>query len=146
MKHIKSISLKLFIAVILCFSLVGCREKKPALQDGVYVMDVISENSSLAPTLSINTKEKTFTFTYDVLSSYLPYGTYTVKDSLLTCKTDDGIFTYTFNIEDDNTLSFVDNPNCNMTTIESGIKVTTGKKFILNNEYSRAPSSTTTTK
>ncbi len=41
-------------------------------------------------------KDSTFTFSYSVLSSYLPYGTYEQKDNILTAKTDDGRYHYQF--------------------------------------------------
>ncbi len=44
-------------------------------------------------------------FNYSLLSSYIPYGTYSVEGETLVMKTDDGRFTYTFRVGED-TLIF----------------------------------------
>ncbi len=44
-------------------------------------------------------------FNYSLLSSYIPYGTYTVENNKLVMKTDDGRFTYAFDVDGD-TLVF----------------------------------------
>lgn len=44
-------------------------------------------------------------FNYSLLSSYIPYGTYTVDRGKIVMKTDDGRFTYTFKVDGD-TLVF----------------------------------------
>lgn len=41
-------------------------------------------------------------FNYSLLSSYIPYGTYTADNGKLVMKTDDGRFTYTFKVDGDN--------------------------------------------
>lgn len=44
-------------------------------------------------------------FNYSLLSSYIPYGTYTLENNKLVMKTDDGRFTYAFDVDGD-TLVF----------------------------------------
>lgn len=58
------------------------------------------------PQLILNDEEKTFSFSYDVLSSYLAVGTYTESNGQLELKTDDGKYHYIFDIIDENTLKF----------------------------------------
>lgn len=52
-------------------------------------------------------KKGRFSFSYDVLSSYMPYGTYEIKDGKLICSTDDGLYHYVFKIGEDNTMIFM---------------------------------------
>lgn len=49
--------------------------------------------------------ENKMMFNYSLLSSYIPYGTYTAENGKLVMKTDDGRFTYTFKVDGD-TLVF----------------------------------------
>lgn len=49
--------------------------------------------------------ETDFQFIYSYFSSYLPYGKYTIEDDTLILKTNDGLYTYTFQIDGD-TLIF----------------------------------------
>ena len=57
-------------------------------------------------TLSKDGQYGRFTFSYDVLSSYLPIGTAVRSGDRIVCRTDDGAFQYTFTIKDENTLIF----------------------------------------
>lgn len=50
--------------------------------------------------------DKTFSFSYDVLSSYLNHDTYAEDDGQLVLNTDDGKYQYTFEIIEDYTLRF----------------------------------------
>ncbi len=47
-----------------------------------------------------------FSFSYDPLSSYLSVGTFEKNEDLLTCRTSDGKYTYSFLVRDDTTLVF----------------------------------------
>lgn len=53
------------------------------------------EQYPLVPSLRLG-DDGTFTFSYSVISSYLPYGTYERKDNILTASTDDGKYHYQF--------------------------------------------------
>ena len=65
-----------------------------------------AESGKTVPTLTLNRSDNSFSFTFDPLSSYLSYGTYERKNSKIICKTDDGQYTYVFNITDEATLVF----------------------------------------
>ena len=65
-----------------------------------------AESGKTVPTLTLNRTDNSFSFTFDPLSSYLSYGTYERKNSKIICKTDDGQYTYVFNITDEATLVF----------------------------------------
>lgn len=57
------------------------------------------------PTLILNSNY-TFQFSYDMLSSYLPYGTFEKTEDKIVCRTVDGLYTYTFDIIAPEKLSF----------------------------------------
>ena len=40
--------------------------------------------------------DNTFSFRSSILSSYYAHGKFTIEDDILTCKTDDGLYTYVF--------------------------------------------------
>ena len=50
----------------------------------------------ISPTLSLNFKDNTFRFNYSAFSSYIPMGSFTIKNDRLIAKTDDGKCTYVF--------------------------------------------------
>ena len=56
--------------------------------------------------VTLNPDERSFSFSESSLSSYLGYGTYTVEDNCLVLRTDDGIYTYKFEIVGDGYLSY----------------------------------------
>ena len=83
-------------------------KSQPTLKEYELVVDETSgESKATIPSLTINTSDKTFNFTYDPFSSYLSVGTYEITDSTLTASTDDGERIYIFNIVNDNTLKFI---------------------------------------
>lgn len=53
------------------------------------------------PTIHLNFEDKSFSFSYNALSSYLPMGTYEMTDKKLVLKTDGGKETYFFNRRDE---------------------------------------------
>ena len=64
------------------------------------------ENRGSVLTLSQDAQGGRFSYCYDMLSSYLPGGTAVRSGDRIVCRTDDGVFQYTFLIEDENTLLF----------------------------------------
>ena len=83
-------------------------KNQPTQKEYELVVDETSgESKATIPSLTINTSDKTFSFTYDPFSSYLSVGTYEITDSTLAASTDDGERTYIFNIVNDNTLKFI---------------------------------------
>lgn len=67
---------------------------------GTYCM-VGSEDGRVKPRLSIDAEEKSFVFSVDPLSSYLPVGSYTyhVQDGKLKGETEDGLYHITFEVD-----------------------------------------------
>lgn len=48
------------------------------------------------PKLLLQPVDQTFSFGWSAFSSYLAFGTYTLEDDILTCKTTDGLYTFVF--------------------------------------------------
>lgn len=57
-----------------------------------------SDDSPLIPCLTLS-DDGTFTFSYDLLSSYLSCGTYTIENGRLMARTDDGLHHFVFQAE-----------------------------------------------
>lgn len=62
---------------------------------------------AVLPTLTLDTEKKTFCFVYNLLSSYMPSGSYIEKNNKIILTTDGGQFHYTFERGSKNTLCFV---------------------------------------
>lgn len=63
------------------------------------------DNKESSAILMLN-DDGTFSFSYDVLSSYLPYGKFELTKEKLICKTIDDMYLYTFDVVDDYTVKF----------------------------------------
>ena len=80
-----------------------------------------AESGKTVPTLTLNRTDNSFSFTFDPLSSYLSYGTYERANGKIICKTDDGQYTYVFNITDEATLVFDKKSSSPVTVTDSKI-------------------------
>ncbi|MDD3369870.1 MAG: hypothetical protein PHP50_13490 [Lachnospiraceae bacterium] len=94
-------------------------------------MESAEDEAGYAPSISFDTKEKTFVFSYDFLSSYSNYGTYLIQDDEVIATTSDGKYTYTFKIVDDDTISFVEEKSDSTTTVE-GIRAVPDEAIFVN--------------
>lgn len=74
---------------------------------GTYITkyDSIDGLNNIGPSLYL-AQNNQFVFTYNILSSYLGVGTYTMEDQIVTANTDDGKYTYVFHILEDGSLLF----------------------------------------
>ena len=99
----------LMICIIVITACAKQDEKNHSTQKKyVLAVDEISkESSAILPSLTLNTTDKTFSFSYDALSSYLSVGTYEMNNGILTAKTGDGNRTYIFSTVDDNAFKFI---------------------------------------
>jgi hypothetical protein len=61
---------------------------------------VVEDEPGIVPAISFNLKNNTFTFTFDILSSYLNAGTITIDNGKVVGITDDDKYTYVFEIVD----------------------------------------------
>lgn len=92
---------------------------------------VSEEEEMFLPCLGLDREEETFSFGFDILSSYLSCGTYEIKDDVLTAVTDDGMYQYRFKVIDENTLEFMQEGSSEVKLIneEMGISVRDGAIF-----------------
>lgn len=86
-----------------------------------YVMD-IDDEIIFKPSLFLDKKNKTFTFSYDPLSSYLSYGHYEEADNIIYCLTDDLKYNYVFEIIDEQTLSFKEEESSPLNFIDNTLE------------------------
>lgn len=148
MKKLKK-SLSLILTILL---LAGCTQKTDTADTSAAETSVIkaletnefmepAENNTklyllktdaeeFIPQLILNDEEKTFSFSYDVLSSYLAVGTYTESNGQLELKTDDGKYHYTFDIVDENTLKFNQESSSDVNG-GLGAEIADGAEFII---------------
>lgn len=113
-----------FITVLFCILiLMACNKSDTSvITSGSYKMELSQEqqnNEKIAPTISIDTKQKSFIFCYDVLSSYMNIGKYEINDNILTCTTSDNKYHYVFEIIDENTLCFVEEQSSKITIFDT---------------------------
>lgn len=64
--------------------------------DSMETFIYVDSHEPISPTLSLNHTEGTFSFSYSGFSSYLPRGKFKSNKDGIICKTDDGLYTYTF--------------------------------------------------
>lgn len=113
-----------FITVLFCILiLMACNKSDTSvITSGSYTMGLSQEqqnNEKIAPTISIDTKQKSFIFCYDVLSSYMNIGKYEINDNILTCITSNNKYHYVFEIIDENTLCFVEEQSSKITIFDT---------------------------
>lgn len=75
-------------------------------QNDTIVYKYKNKNEPLDLTLTLNKKDSSFHFLYSCLSSYYAIGKYERTAERLMLRTDDGLYTYVFDIEDENTVRF----------------------------------------
>ncbi len=105
--------------------------------DKVYTLSVESTTLSgvFLPKLSINTNDGTFTFVYDLLSSYLPAGTFEIQNGKLIADTLDGMYRYVFNVVNDNELRFneKESDKIKVTNEDLSYEIAHGSSFLIGN-------------
>lgn len=123
------------IVILLFLLLISCISDKDKItvKDGTYVLEQIRTKSVVAPSVTID--KDNISFSYDLLSSYLAVGHYTIEKDLLTMKTNDENYTYVFEIYG-NQLIFKENKSSEVKLIdeEFGVKITNNSKFKLIDE------------
>ncbi|KAB1438460.1 hypothetical protein [Candidatus Galacturonibacter soehngenii] len=91
--------LLVFILLLLPLQLLACSTNKETsiIKEGTYVLEQSDSNQINVPTIMIEGNH--FTFSYDILSSYLSNGTYDLKENIATMTTEDGLYSYVFLVE-----------------------------------------------
>lgn len=102
--------------------LISCKSNHDtdAIKNGTYIMEYETAEAIFLPQVTIS--DDTFSFAYDLLSSYWPHGTYKVKDNKLILITDDDKFSYVFLIDGDN-LIFQKDESASVRLIDSRIGI-----------------------
>lgn len=109
MKKITKV-LAILMALTLMVSFTACgKNKKTGSGKGSSVVSadadffgkyVFAGSDAAHESIIVLGEDGSFTFTFSHLSSYVGYGQYTLKDDVLTLKTDDGQYHYTFKVVD----------------------------------------------
>jgi len=120
----------LIIMIALFLTACNSNNEKITVKVGTYVLEQTETESTFLP--YVNISDNDITFTYDFLSSYLPHGTYTIEDDILTMITDDNQYKYVFQVDGDK-LIFQKNKSSdvNLTDARFGISLTDNAIFKL---------------
>lgn len=120
---------KLVLCIMGLLLLAGCGTRPTAgLSEGTY--RALTEDGDLfSPAISFDLTHDTFTFSYDVLSSYLPTGSIEIKDDRVTAATGDGRYTYIFQIIDNDTIAFVQKGSAAVRPIMADSALADGTEF-----------------
>ena len=100
--------------------------------ESIKTYTLVSDETDLPlPTLTLDQEEGTFSFAYDVLSSYLAVGTYEINGDKVELTTEDGTFHYTFYSADEDTLRFSadESSDVQLTDNRIGAVITDGAVF-----------------
>ncbi len=85
----------------------------------------------MSPFIKFDTENNTFSFHYDYVSSYYAYGKFTVKSNTVFTETDDGKYTFIFEIKDDETIVFVQKGSSQINILdERAPQVSDGSEFV----------------
>ena len=106
--------MKRFIFVfgfLFALTLCGCSNVHYGLSSGTYIMEVEEDATDIMllarPQITFNAKNRTFTARASIASSYLAVGKYTIGNGYVTAKTNDGLYTYVFEIVDNDYIKFM---------------------------------------
>lgn len=97
---------KSFRAVYKLSAVEAAADATQAVWTGTEYRMTDAESGKTVPTLTLNRKDNSFSFTFDPLSSYLSYGTYEQVNGKIICETDDGQYKYVFKVTEEATLVF----------------------------------------
>ncbi len=101
-------------------------------KESIKTYTLVSDETDLPlPTLTLDQEGGTFSFAYDVLSSYLAVGTYEINGDKVELTTEDGTFHYTFYSADEDTLRFSadESSDVQLTDNRIGAVITDGAVF-----------------
>ena len=121
----------LLMVLILLF-LTACNSSNVliSVKDGTYVLEQTVATGAVLPKINISNGH--ITFTYDLLSSYMPVGTYTIDGNILTMTTTDKKYKYLFQVKGDKLIFHKDKSSkSNLTDDRLGFKITDKDEFKL---------------
>lgn len=82
-----------------------------------------------SPSITFDLTENTFEFMYNPVLSYIPRGTISMEDGIVTATTDDGEEIYILEIKDDGTIAFIQEGSSEVETYERMTRVVDGTEF-----------------
>ena len=97
---------KLLPLLLLTLLMTGCAAETVTPRSGTYRMSAPPE-AVLVPSLTLDAKNKTYIFSYDMLSSYLSAGSYEQDGDVIVCLTEDGRLPFLFRMVNETTLAFI---------------------------------------
>lgn len=112
----------------------GCNynDNSSTVKNGDYYMEVETK-SGVPPYVTIN--DNKISFTYDLLSSHLSLGNYSIDGDILTMTTDDSNDIYVFQIDGDNLIFQKGRSSpIKLKDEEHGVKITDKAKFHLKDD------------
>lgn len=120
------------LLLMLTLLLTGCAAQSVTPRSGTYRMSA-PPDAVIVPTLTLDAESKTYLFSYDVLSSCLPAGTYAQDGDVIVCQTDDGRRSYLFRVVNETTLAFIADGSADVSLIDGriGQPVVEGSVFLL---------------
>ncbi|MGH4137761.1 hypothetical protein [Clostridium sp.] len=127
----KRIGFSLLMVLILLF-LTACNSSNVvvSVKYGAYVLEQTATKGDALP--QVNISNGNITFTYDLLSSYMPFGTYTIDGNILTMTTTDKKYKYLFQVKGDKLIFHKDKSSkVNLTDDRLGFKITDNAEFKL---------------
>lgn len=119
-------------AVLAAAAFAACAAKSPSLTGGTYTMAAegeSAEEAAFSPSVCFDVNSDTFTFGYNPLSSYLSMGSITVSGGKVTAKTDDGLYTYVFELVDEDTVRFLADGSSETVGADGNTAVPDGAEF-----------------
>ena len=132
----------LMLLIFSLFSACNSDDEIVTVKNGTYVLEQSETEAEVSPYVTISDDD--ISFSYDLLSSYWPHGTYTIEEDILTMTTDDKMFKYVFRLDGD-TLIFQKNESSPVKLIDSrlGVEVTDNAEFKYKAKENEKSSNTT---
>jgi hypothetical protein len=129
----KKLIVVFLIVLIVIISSCGLSNNNLTVNEGDYALKVMDGMDDEIPILPhINLADEKFTFSYDMLSSYLPVGNYEINEDRLILITDDNKYKYVFKIAD-RSLFFIESESSDVKLIDTrlGIQIENNSEFVL---------------
>lgn len=131
--EVSKIKKKIFVSIIvvlLILIILYSTNNTTTIKDGTYILSETEANNIMAPRVHISQED--IYFSYDLLSSYLVVGAYTIEKDILTMRTRDNQYKYVFQIKDDQ-LIFKADESSEVKLIDNrlGVKITNDSAFKL---------------
>lgn len=118
--------------VLILLFLTACNSSNVVIsvKDGTYVLEQTATKGDVLP--QVNISNGNISFTYDLLSSYSPDGTYTIDGNILTMTTTDKKYKYIFQVKGDKLIFHKDKSSkINLIDDRLGFKITDNAEFKL---------------